>query len=65
MKKPKSTEQQKARNKRGYKRTLRLKASRKKVAERQVVDMLRKKEEKIKFNDFLKKLQEARAKGNF
>lgn len=63
MKKPKSRAKQIAAHKRAYKRTLRFKASRKKVAAKRQRALEKKNSDKKKFLDLLKKIQEARNKG--
>ena len=63
MRKPKSRVKQIAAHKRAYKRTLRLKASRKKLAIKKKKELEKRKAEKNKFLEFMKKLQEARNKG--
>jgi len=65
MKKSKSKQSRKAEIKRGRKRSLRFKESRKTIAKkRQTVIDIRVAEKK-KYEEFMKKLNEARAKGEF
>ena len=63
MRKPKSKVKQMAEHKRGLKRSKRLKESRKKVAARKMAIIAKKKAEKEKFLEFIKKMQEARFAG--
>jgi len=65
MKKQKSKEKLKAEAKRGRKRSLRLKNSRAKIAKKRqsIIDV--RVAEKKKYEEFVKKLNEARAKGEF
>jgi hypothetical protein len=63
MRKPKSKVKQMAQHKRGLKRSNRLKESRKKVAARKMAIIAKKKAEKEKFLEFIKKMQEARIAG--
>ncbi|MEK6829585.1 MAG: hypothetical protein AABY15_05695 [Nanoarchaeota archaeon] len=63
MRKPKSKSKQIAAHKRAAKRTKRLRESRKKVAAKRQKALEKKKAEKNKFLEFMKKLQEARNKG--
>jgi hypothetical protein len=65
MKKPKSKTKQLADLKRGAKRNKRLKDSRKKVAAKRAAAIEKRKAEKAKFLEFMKKLEEARARGEF
>jgi hypothetical protein len=65
MKKPKSKVKQVADLKRATKRTKRLKESRKKVATRRQVLLDKRSAEKKKYDEFMKKMLEARAKGEF
>ncbi len=65
MRKPKSKAQQLASLKRGAKRNKRMKDSRKKVATKRAVAIEKKKSEKARFHEFMRKLEEARAKGEF
>lgn len=65
MKKPKSKSKQLAEQKRGAKRNQRLKESRKKVAANRQAIIDKRKAEKQKFLEFIKKMEEARAKGQF
>lgn len=65
MRKPKSKARQKAANKRGYKRTLRMKASRMKISERRKERIEARRAQKKEFAEFMKKLEEARMKGEF
>jgi len=60
MKKPKSKEKQIAANKRGAKRSERLRDSRKKVAKKREELINKRKAEKEKFLKFMMKLEEAR-----
>lgn len=62
MKKPKSKEKQLADIKRGAKRTVRLKKSRKKLLKRKLAAIAVRIEEKKKFKEYMKKLEEARNK---
>ncbi len=63
MRKPKSKSKQLADHKRAAKRGKRFKESRKKVASKRAVELLRRRAEKLKFLNFIKKIQEARRKG--
>lgn len=63
MRKPKSKVKQMAEHKRGLKRSKRLKESRKKVASNKLNIIAKKKAEKEKFLEFIKKMQEARLAG--
>lgn len=63
MKKPKSKVKQVAEQKRGLKRSKRLKESRKKVAAKKLAIISTRKAEKEKFLEFIKKMQEARISG--
>jgi hypothetical protein len=65
MKKPKSKSKQMADLKRAAKRNKRLKESRKKVAAKRQAAIEKRKTEKKKFLEFIKKMEEARAKGQF
>jgi len=65
MKKPKSKSKQMADLKRAAKRSKRLKESRKNVAAKKLALINQKKAEKKKFLEFIKKMEEARAKGQF
>ncbi len=65
MKKPKSKSKQMADHKRAAKRGKRLKESRKKVAAKKQAIINKRKAEKEKFLEFIKKMEEARAKGQF
>ena len=65
MKKPKSKEKQIADLKRGAKRNQILKDSRKKVAKKRQLVIDKRVEEKKKYEEFMKKLSEARVRGEF
>ena len=65
MKKPKSKKKQLAEIKRGAKRTARLKESRKKLLKRKLAAIAVRIEAKNKYVEFMKKLEEARNKGEF
>ena len=65
MRKPKSKAKQLADHKRGLKRNKRLKASRIKVAKKRQAMIERRAEEKRKYEEFMKKMLEARMKGEF
>ena len=65
MKKPKSKEKQKADLKRGRKRSLRFKVSREKVAKKRTLSNEKRIEENKKFEEFMKKMNEARLNGEF
>ena len=65
MKKPKSKARRMSDLKRATKRSARLKESRKTLTNRKLVVIRMRAEEKKKYLEFLKKLQEARAKGEF
>mgnify|MGYP003442637494 CR=1 FL=1 len=65
MKKPKSKSKQLAEQKRGAKGNQRLKESHKKVAANRQTIIDKRKAEKQKFLEFIKKMEEARAKGQF
>lgn len=65
MRKPKSKAKRIADNKRGYKRTLRMKASRKTVESRRMEAIEIRRAKKREFEAFMKKLMEARANGEF
>jgi hypothetical protein len=65
MKKPKSKAKQLADQKRGRKRSLRLKASRLKVAKRRQAAIEKRAKEKREYEEFMKKMLEARMRGEF
>jgi hypothetical protein len=65
MRKPKSKTKQKAAIKRATKRSQRLKASRKVVAGRRQEKIEARRAQKREFVEFMKKLEEARMKGDF
>lgn len=63
MRKPKSKSKQLADLRRAAKRNKRFRESRKKVAAKRAAELLKRKAEKLKFLNFIKKIQEARRKG--
>jgi len=65
MKKPKSKLKQKQANKRGRKRSLRLKNSRSKVAKKRALANEKRIKEKEEYEKFMKKMIEARLNGEF
>ena len=65
MKKPKSKARRMSDLKRAAKRSARLKESRKTLTNRKLVVIRMRAEEKKKYLEFMKKLQEARTKGEF
>jgi hypothetical protein len=65
MKKPKSKARRMSDLKRAAKRSARLKESRKTLTNRKLVVIRMRAEEKKKYLEFIKKLQEARTKGEF
>ncbi len=65
MKKPKSRAKRIAEQKRGRKRSLRFKASREKVKAKRQELLEERAAEKKKYEDFMKKMLEAKMKGEF
>lgn len=65
MKKPKSKVRRISDLKRATKRGIRLKVSREKIAKKRQTAINIRVEEKKKYEEFMKKLQEARIKGEF
>ena len=65
MRKPKSKAKQLADQKRGRKRSLRFKSSRKKVARKRQLVLEKRSKQKREYEEFMKKMLEAKMRGEF